>query len=41
MLVHQPKFKDGHFYLANYFDQLMAFLADDRPSKWGDKCCAW
>ena len=35
VLTHQPEFEDGHFYLAKYYDRLMAFLAGDRPSKLG------
>lgn len=36
VLVHQPESEDGHFYLAKYYDRLMAFLAGDRPSKLGE-----
>jgi len=35
VLGQRPEFEDGHFYLAKYYDRLMAFLAGDRPSKLG------
>ncbi|XP_065918364.1 serine/threonine-protein kinase ATR-like isoform X5 [Dysidea avara] len=36
VLGQRPEFEDGHFYLAKYYDRLMAFLAGDRPSKLGE-----